>query len=81
VPVIGSLPLAVVVLVVVITGAAGGVASTVMVMALDTGDTLPAASLAVAVMVCAPSASAVDGVNVHAPLEVAVAVPKAVVPS
>jgi hypothetical protein len=80
VPVIGSLPLAVVVLVVVITGAAGRVVSTVMVTILELEETR-FDTVDVALRLCEPSASAVDGVKVQLPVEVAVAVPNTVVPS
>ena len=45
-----------------------------MVMLLDTGDTLAPASLAVEVMLCAPSAKVTEGRD-HAPLASAVIVP------
>ena len=60
-------------------GAAGGVASTVMARAADAAPTLPAASVALAVIDRAPAASVTSRLN--APEASAVVVPSEVVPS
>ncbi len=52
------------------TGAAGGVVSTVKVLVLELTLVLPAASVAVALTVCEPSASAVAGVKLQLPAAV-----------
>ena len=67
--------------VVVTTGATGGVVSTVRVMAVEATDIFPAASVDFAVMAWADWDSAVVGVKLHAPAEVAVVVPRTVTPS
>src|SRR5580765_6432090 len=59
----------------VITGAAGGVVSTVKVTGAEGAETLPARSAWVAVSVVAPSGSGVVGVSDHAPPASTVAVP------
>ena len=66
---------------VVIAGAFGAVVSTVSVMADDALETLPAASVALAVIVWVACVKAVDGVKLHTPLELAVVVPSVVMPS
>ena len=81
VPAMVGVVLFVVVFAVVRTGLSGAVVSTVKVIAVDAAETLPAGSLAVAVIVWAPVARAVPGVNVQAPAEDATAVPSVVVPS
>ncbi|MNZ33221.1 hypothetical protein D3C78_505640 [compost metagenome] len=63
------------------TGTAGGVMSMTTVYALDAMLTLPCGSVALTVKVCEPSLRAAVGVNVHAPLLLAVAVPICVAPS
>ena len=60
-------------------GAAGGVASTVMASAADAALTLPAASIALAVIERTPAASVTSRLN--APVPLAVVVPSEVVPS
>ena len=67
--------------VVVMVGATGGVVSTVSVIAVEAADTFPAASEDLAVMAWADWDSAVVGVKLHAPAEVAVVVPRTVTPS
>ena len=63
-------------------GTAGGVRSTVMVVTDDGALVLPAASVAVAVKLCCPSASVVLVCgSVQFPLASAVTVPTSVVPS
>ena len=57
------------------TGAAGGVVSTVNVLVFDCALVLPAASVAVALTVCDPSASAVGGVKLQVPEALATVVP------
>src|SRR5690606_10210333 len=59
----------------VTTGAAGATESTVNVLVFEIGPVFPAASVAVADTVCAPSASAVAGVKVQAPEPSASVVP------
>jgi hypothetical protein len=63
------------------TGASGGVVSTVNVLVFDTGDVLPAVSVAVAFTVCAPSASGVGAVRVQLPDASAVVVVPSGLPS
>ena len=62
-------------------GAAGAAVSTVSASAGLTGLTLPAASVALVVIECAPSASAVVGVTLHEPSAATTAVPRTVAPS
>ncbi|EAU68165.1 Pea-VEAacid family [Stigmatella aurantiaca DW4/3-1] len=57
------------------TGAAGATVSTVKLFVLDEGLVLPAASVAVALTVCGPSASGVVGVKLQLPLPSTVVVP------
>ena len=59
---------------------AGGGATTMRPTGLDVVE-LPAASVAIAVMVCEPPAMFAEGVNVHAPAPFAVVVPSTVAPS
>ena len=59
----------------------GGAVSTTMATLLDIGETLPAASRAVALKLWAPSESGVEGVKLQLPLPLAVTVPSRVVPS
>ena len=66
---------------VVRTGLSGAVASTVRVISVEAPETFPAASVAVAVTEWTPSASAVDGVKVHAPVVKAFVIPMLVAPS
>ena len=66
---------------VVRTGLSGAVASTVRVISVEAPETFPAASVAVAVTEWTPSASAVDGVKVHAPVVKAFVIPMLVEPS
>ena len=66
---------------VTITGAAGAIESIVTSTWFDAPLTLPAASVAVAVKLCAPSASGAAGVKVQSPDPSAVVVPSAVTPS
>src|SRR5262245_60652054 len=63
-----------------ITGAVGAAASTVTDRADEAAPVLPAASVAVAVKLCAPLASAAVA-RLHAPLALALAVPIWAVPS
>jgi hypothetical protein len=65
----------------VMLGAAGAVASIVKAMATDAALVLVAASVALAVIECAPSGTLELGVNVHAPEPLAVAVPSEVEPA
>ena len=81
VPTIVGLVLLVGALNVVTTGLSGALVSTVTVIADEASDTFPTASFAVAVMVCAPKAKAVDGVKLQTPADVAVAIPKTSAPS
>ena len=57
------------------TGTAGAAVRTVKSFTLETAETFPAASVAVADAVCAPAASGVVGVKLQAPVPSAVAVP------
>jgi hypothetical protein len=59
----------------------GAVVSTVIVRVADAAPVLPTASVAVAVIACARSASALGGVKLQTPLPLAVAVPSSVAPS
>ena len=81
VPAMTGLVLLVVLFAVVKTGLSGAVVSTVNVIAFDAADTLPAASLAVAVITWAAAERSFDGVKVQAPVEDVTAVPSVVVPS
>lgn len=63
------------------TGAAGAVLSMVNARVVDAVPVLPVASVAVAVMLCAPALIALVGVQVQLPLASAVAVQTVVVPS
>src|SRR5258708_11142342 len=65
---------------VVIEGAVGAVVSTVTLKAVEATPVLPAASVAVAVRLWTPSASAAV-VKLQAPVEFAAALPKRVAPS
>ena len=76
-----GLVLLVVVFIVVRMGLSGADVSTVKATAKDAAETFPAASLAVAVIECAPLVRAVVGVNVHAPVAKAFVVPSTVIPS
>lgn len=81
VPVIVGLVFFVAPLIVVRIGLSGAVVSTVVVMAVELGDTFPAVSVAVAVIMWAPSPSGVDGVKVQAPVADALEVPRLDAPS
>src|SRR5690606_8023991 len=59
----------------VMLGAIGAVASSTHVTAADSSLVLPAASVALAVMLCAPSDHALDSVNVQSPFPSAMVVP------
>src|SRR5690606_26111236 len=59
----------------VILGALGAVVSILIVVANESALVLPAASVALAVMLCVPSDHALVGVNVHSPLPSAIVVP------
>src|ERR687893_28186 len=61
----------------VITGAGGATVSTVNVT-VSAGETLPAASVCVAEIVCGPSANGVVGVTDHVPSAATTAVPSTV---
>ena len=63
------------------TGAAGGIVSTVTSIADDAGPGLPAVSVALAVKLYVPSDSADDNVSDQAPVLSAVVVPRSVEPS
>jgi hypothetical protein len=65
----------------VMTGAPGIAVITVNVTGADTGDVLPAGSVCVAVIVCAPSLNGADGVQDHEPSAATVAVHSVVPPS
>ncbi|MDO9173598.1 MAG: hypothetical protein Q7V62_02265 [Actinomycetota bacterium] len=66
---------------VVIDGAAGTAVSTVITRAVDAGLVSPAASVEVAVSVCAPEPSGVPGAKLQAPPALAVVVPIGLAPS
>ncbi|OOB85030.1 hypothetical protein BZY71_21580 [Leclercia adecarboxylata] len=63
------------------TGVAGGVISTVRTYSPESGLTLPAVSVAMAVKRCSPSASTVVGVKLQMPLALASTVPSRRLPS
>jgi hypothetical protein len=62
-------------------GAEGTDVSTVMLVGAEAGLTFPAVSVAVAVRICPPSASELEGVKLQLPDPSAVVVPREVVPS
>lgn len=66
---------------VVKTGLSGAAVSMVMTIPADAGDTFPAASFDVALIVCAPVVNATAGVRLQIPVADAFTVPKDIRPS